>query len=74
MTESDAQKRLINAAKQLVDATGKMVEAAKACASSPHDETQQQRLKQAAEDLRTATNAAANNALKKKILQRLEVG
>ena len=51
-----------------------MVEAAKACASSPHDEAQQQRLKQAAEDLRTATNAAANNALKKKILQRLEVG
>ena len=53
--------------------TFKMFFDVQACASSPNDADQQQRLRQAAEDLRTATNAAANNALKKKLINRLEV-
>lgn len=42
------------------------------CAGNPNDSGQQQVLRTAAEDLRSATNAAAQNALKKKQLQRLE--
>lgn len=42
------------------------------CAGSPNDSRQQQSLRSAAEDLRSATNAAAQNALKKKQLQRLD--
>ena len=72
-SDSDAQKRLLAAAKQLADATARMVEAAKGCASNPNDSQQQQFLKGAAEDLRTATNAAASNAIKKKLIRRLEV-
>ncbi|XP_076081524.1 talin-1-like isoform X6 [Mytilus galloprovincialis] len=71
-TDSDMQKRLLAAAKALADATAKMVEAAKGCASNPNDAMQQHRLRQAAEDLRSATNIAASNALKKKVIKRLE--
>jgi talin len=60
------------AAKALADATAKMVEAAKGCASNPNDSMQQHRLREAAEDLRSATNIAASNALKKKVIKRLE--
>ena len=42
-------------------------------AANPENEDQQQRLREAAEDLRVATNAAAQNAIKKKIVNRLEV-
>lgn len=45
----------------------------KGCASNPNDAMQQHRLRQAAEDLRSATNIAASNALKKKVIKRLEV-
>lgn len=44
------------------------------CASSPNDSMQQQMLKSAAEELRSATNTAASNALKRKLVGRLEVG
>ncbi|KAL8568329.1 hypothetical protein ACOMHN_040902 [Nucella lapillus] len=71
-TDSDMQKRLLAAAKQLADATAKLVEAAKGCASSPNDSQQQQMLKSAAEDLRAATNTAASNALKRRLVGRLE--
>ncbi|XP_076033858.1 talin_middle and talin-RS domain-containing protein rhea isoform X2 [Oratosquilla oratoria] len=71
-TDSEMQKRLLAAAKQLADATAKMVEAAKLCASHPNDEDKQEALKVAAEGVRIATNAAAANALKKKIIKRLE--
>ena len=71
-SDSDMQKRLLAAAKTLADATAKMVEAAKGCASNPNDSMQQHRLRQAAEDLRSATNIAASNALKKKVIKRLE--
>ena len=42
-------------------------------AKNPNAADQQQKLKQAAEDLRSATNAAASDALKKKLVKRLEV-
>ncbi|KAK7491087.1 hypothetical protein BaRGS_00017651, partial [Batillaria attramentaria] len=70
--DSDMQKRLLAAAKQLADATAKLVEAAKGCASSPNDSMQQQMLKSAAEELRSATNTAASNALKRRVVGRLE--
>ncbi|XP_070178806.1 talin-1-like [Littorina saxatilis] len=70
--DSDIQKRLLAAAKQLADATAKLVEAAKGCASSPNDSHQQQMLKSAAEELRSATNTAASNALKRRLVGRLE--
>ena len=44
------------------------------CASSPNDSQQQQILKSAAEELRSATNTAASNALKRRLIGRLEVG
>lgn len=43
-------------------------------AANPENEDQQQRLREAAEGLRVATNAATQNAIKKKIVNRLEVG
>lgn len=43
-------------------------------AANPENEDQQQRLREAAEGLRVATNAAAQNAIKKKLVNRLEVG
>ncbi|XP_052786529.1 talin-1-like isoform X4 [Mya arenaria] len=70
--DADVQKRLLAAAKALADATAKMVEAAKGCATSPNDSERQVMLRSAAEELRAATNAAASNALKKKLMQRLE--
>ncbi|KAJ7994856.1 hypothetical protein DPEC_G00253800, partial [Dallia pectoralis] len=41
-------------------------------AAYPENEDQQQRLREAAEGLRVATNAAAQNAIKKKLINRLE--
>lgn len=70
--DSDIQKRLLAAAKTLADATSRLVEAAKGCATNPHDSTSQAALRQAAEDLRSATNSAASNALKRKVMSRLE--
>ncbi|KAK7796762.1 hypothetical protein U0070_015440 [Myodes glareolus] len=72
--ESDLEnsRKLLSAAKILADATAKMVEAAKGAAANPDSEEQQQRLREAAEGLRMATNAAAQNAIKKKLVQRLE--
>ena len=43
------------------------------CATSPNDSERQQTLRSAAEELRSATNTAASNALKKKLIKRLEV-
>lgn len=70
--DSDIQKRLLAAAKTLADATSRLVEAAKGCATNPHDSTSQAALKAAAGDLLTATNTAASNALKRKVMSRLE--
>uniref|UniRef100_A0AAQ4PTJ5 Talin 2a n=1 Tax=Gasterosteus aculeatus aculeatus TaxID=481459 RepID=A0AAQ4PTJ5_GASAC len=68
----DNSKKLLAAAKLLADATARMVEAAKGAAAYPENEDQQQRLREAAEGLRVATNAAAQNAIKKKLFNRLE--
>ena len=70
--DSDIQKRLLFAAQTLADATSRLVEAAKGCATNPHDSQTQAELRQAAEDLRSATNSAASNALKRKMMIRLE--
>ncbi|XP_012657251.1 talin-2 [Otolemur garnettii] len=50
-----------------------MGDAGEGAAANPENEDQQQRLREAAEGLRVATNAAAQNAIKKKIVNRLEV-
>ena len=71
--DSELQKRLLAAAKQLADATSRMVECAKACASQPDNTDNQEALKEAAESLRGATSVAASSALKKKLIKRLEV-
>lgn len=42
-------------------------------AANPDSEEQQQRLREAAEGLRMATNAAAQNAIKKRLVNKLEV-
>ena len=55
---TEHQQRLMAAAKMLADATAKMVQAAKGCASRPHDDSQSAALKAAADALRSATAAA----------------
>ncbi|XP_074925659.1 talin-2 isoform X2 [Chelonoidis abingdonii] len=70
--DMDNSKKLLAAAKLLADSTARMVEAAKGAAANPENEDQQRRLREAAEGLRVATNAAAQNAIKKKIVNRLE--
>uniref|UniRef100_A0A672FWV6 Talin 1 n=1 Tax=Salarias fasciatus TaxID=181472 RepID=A0A672FWV6_SALFA len=72
--ESDLEnsRKLLSAAKLLADATAKMVEAAKGAAANPDSEEQQQKLREAAEGLRMATNAAAQNAIKKRLVNKLE--
>lgn len=42
-------------------------------AANPDSEEQQQKLREAAEGLRMATNAAAQNAIKKRLVNKLEV-
>uniref|UniRef100_A0A8B9CIT8 Talin 1 n=1 Tax=Anser brachyrhynchus TaxID=132585 RepID=A0A8B9CIT8_9AVES len=71
-TDLENSHKLLSAAKILADATAKMVEAAKGAAAHPDSEEQQQRLREAAEGLRMATNAAAQNAIKKKLVHKLE--
>ncbi|EHB01326.1 Talin-2 [Heterocephalus glaber] len=70
--DMENSKKLLAAAKLLADSTARMVEAAKGAAANPDNEDQQHRLREAAEGLRVATNAAAQNAIKKKIVNRLE--
>ena len=66
------QKRLLTAAKELADATARMVEAAKSCASSPTDRDSQDALKRAAENLRNTTHIAVSTTMKRKMIKRLE--
>jgi len=49
------QRKLLAAAKVLADATAKMLEAARQCASHPHDAHHQDSLMKAVKDLRTVT-------------------
>jgi talin len=50
-----------------------MVEAARTCATNPHDPKNQFNLKQTVEDLRAATTIVASPAIRKKLISRLEV-
>lgn len=50
-----------------------MVEAARQCASHPHDTSCQQHLRHTVEELRAATTLAATPALRKTLVSRLEV-
>ncbi|KPJ17353.1 Talin-1 [Papilio machaon] len=52
---SDSQRKLLAAAKLLADATARMVEAARLCASSPQDREKQEALRRAAEEVRYIT-------------------
>ncbi|XP_045457678.1 talin-1 [Melitaea cinxia] len=52
---SESQRKLLAAAKLLADATARMVEAARLCASSPQDREKQEALRRAAEELRFIT-------------------
>ncbi|GBP64325.1 Talin-2 [Eumeta japonica] len=52
---SETQRKLLAAAKLLADATARMVEAARRCASSPQDREKQEALRRAAEELRYIT-------------------
>uniref|UniRef100_A0A8C1CUZ3 Talin 1 n=1 Tax=Cyprinus carpio carpio TaxID=630221 RepID=A0A8C1CUZ3_CYPCA len=71
-TDLENSRKLLSAAKLLADATARMVEAAKGAAANPDSEEQQQKLREAAEGLRMATNAAAQNAIKKRLVNKLE--
>ncbi|CAK1592968.1 unnamed protein product [Parnassius mnemosyne] len=52
---SDSQRKLLAAAKLLADATARMVEAARLCASAPQDRDKQEALRRAAEEVRYIT-------------------
>ncbi|XP_028167577.1 talin-1 isoform X13 [Ostrinia furnacalis] len=52
---SESQRKLLAAAKLLADATARMVEAARQCASSPQDREKQDALRKAAEEVRYIT-------------------
>ncbi|XP_052742703.1 talin-1 isoform X10 [Bicyclus anynana] len=52
---SESQRKLLAAAKLLADATARMVEAARLCASQPQDREKQEALRRAAEELRFIT-------------------
>uniref|UniRef100_A0A665W0B1 Talin 2b n=1 Tax=Echeneis naucrates TaxID=173247 RepID=A0A665W0B1_ECHNA len=76
------QNRVIAAATQCALSTSQLVACTKVvsptisspgAAAYPENEDQQQRLREAAEGLRVATNAAAQNAIKKKLVNRLEI-
>ncbi|CAF4070720.1 unnamed protein product [Rotaria sp. Silwood2] len=70
--DTNQQRKLLSAAKMLADATAKMVESAKGCATKPNDTQLQYQLKKAAEELRSATNIATSNSIKRKVLKRVE--
>lgn len=57
----------------VIDVSSCVCVCSQGAAAYPENEDQQQRLREAAEGLRVATNAAAQNAIKKKLINRLEV-
>lgn len=59
--DSEVQRKLIVAARLLADATARLVDAAKGCKSNPNDSHFHSALKQAAEDLRLATDTASTS-------------
>lgn len=74
LPDSDIQRRLLAAAKTLADATARMVEAARQCASHPHDVHYQSVLRKTAEELRDVTTVAATTpAVRAKLVDRVNV-
>lgn len=74
LPDSDIQRRLLAAAKTLADATARMVEAARQCASHPHEIRYQDSLRKTAEDLRDVTTVAASTpAMRAKLVDRVQV-
>ncbi|KAJ8260864.1 hypothetical protein COCON_G00165870 [Conger conger] len=72
-TEDSAQQnRVIAAATQCALSTSQLVACTRGAAANPDSEEQQQKLREAAEGLRMATNAAAQNAIKKRLVNKLE--
>uniref|UniRef100_A0A8C4ID52 Talin-1 n=1 Tax=Dicentrarchus labrax TaxID=13489 RepID=A0A8C4ID52_DICLA len=80
-TEDSAQQnRVIAAATQCALSTSQLVACTRVtvcvspqgAAANPDSEEQQQKLREAAEGLRMATNAAAQNAIKKRLVNKLE--
>jgi len=77
-TEAETQKsdsesqRLIQAARHLADATNRMIDAAKTCATSPQNVHSQYALKEAAEGLRSATSVAAREHLRRQVIWNLK--
>lgn len=72
-SSTDQQRKLLLAAKLLAEATARMVEAAKGCASSPQDPMLQEGLQRAAEDLKSATQVAAGDNMQLRLVKRLEL-
>lgn len=70
--DGNQQNKFLSAAKMLADATSKMVEAAKSCATKPHDTQLQYQLKKSVEELRLATNLATSDNVKRKVFKRVE--
>ncbi|XP_065576606.1 talin-1-like isoform X2 [Artemia franciscana] len=68
----DGHHNLLSAARALAEATSNLVETAKACASNPHDPTEQAKLRRAAEELKSVTLVAAGDAIRKKAIKKLE--
>ncbi|CAH1114601.1 unnamed protein product [Psylliodes chrysocephalus] len=74
LPDSDIQRRLLSAAKTLADATARMVEAARQCASHPHEVVYQDQLRKTAEVLRDVTVVAATTpALRAKLVDRVQI-
>uniref|UniRef100_A0A671LWH4 Talin-1-like n=1 Tax=Sinocyclocheilus anshuiensis TaxID=1608454 RepID=A0A671LWH4_9TELE len=68
------QNQVIAAATQCALSTSQLVACTRVsgAAANPDSEEQQQKLREAAEGLRMATNAAAQNAIKKRLVNKLE--
>lgn len=72
-TSSDQQRKLLLAAKLVAEATSKIVETAKGCASNPSDERLHESLKKAVEDLKNATSLALGDSVQNQAVKRLEL-
>ena len=73
LSDEDAKRRLLAAARDLADATAKMIDAAGTLARDPSSDDARSTLRTATEDLRLIVNAAASNAMKRMLIKKLEV-
>uniref|UniRef100_A0A1I8G859 Vinculin n=1 Tax=Macrostomum lignano TaxID=282301 RepID=A0A1I8G859_9PLAT len=66
------QRKLLTAAKDLADATAKMIESAKACASQPESVGHQSDLRDAADSLRQLINTVGESVIKSRVIKSLQ--